>query len=357
MKTPKPRRLPSGKWFVQLRLGGESISVTELTERQAIRSAQLIKAEYQAGHRIAQPQEAPVLPLTAAIDRYIAARSNVLSPATIRGYRTIQGHRFTSLMQRPVSEITRDVAQRAVNQEQRLCSTKTLLNAWRFISGVIADQTGTRLEVRLPQLQRNERAFLMPEQIEVFLAAVHGTAFEVPALLALCSLRQSEILGLRWQDVDLSAGTVRVSGAAVPNEHHRYVRKDTAKNLSSIRTVPIMPQLAEALKASPRSGDMVVPMSASWMYKGINRICRAAGLPEVGVHGLRHSFASLASHLGMPEKVAMEIGGWSDDATMRKIYTHIAEIDRKNSINAMQTYYANLKNANENANSPEKQAQ
>ena len=59
----------------------------------------------------------------------------------------------------------------------------------------------------------------------------------------------------------------------------------------------------------------------------INEICKAHGLPEVGVHGLRHSFASLAYHLQIPEKIAMEIGGWSDDGTMRKIYTHLAQKD------------------------------
>ena len=53
-------------------------------------------------------------------------------------------------------------------------------------------------------------------------------------------------------------------------------------------------------------------------------------MPPVGVHGLRHSFASLASlayHLQIPEQIAMEIGGWSDIGTMRKIYTHIAQQD------------------------------
>lgn len=360
MVVPKPRRVSSGKWFIQMRLGGESITVTDRTEKACIRAAQLVKAEYLAGKRAAvepdpDPEPAPVT-LTAAIDKYITARSNVLSPATIRGYRTIQKHRFSALMKKPVTEISRDAAQIAVNQERNLCSSKTLLNAWRFVSGVIAEETGIRLEIRLPQLVRNERAFLMPEQIDTFVEAVHGTAFEIPALLALCSLRQSEILGLRWEDVDLDAGSVRVNGATVPNEHHRFVRKDTAKNLSSIRTVPIMPQLVEALKAAQRSGDLVTTMSASWMFKGINNICEANGLPQVGVHGLRHSFASLAYHLGMPEKIAMEIGGWSDDATMRKIYTHIAEIDRKNSVNAMQEYYRNLNNANKNANQAEKGA-
>ena len=63
------------------------------------------------------------------------------------------------------------------------------------------------------------------------------------------------------------------------------------------------------------------------IYKRINEICATNGLPKVGNHGLRHSFASLAYHLQIPEKIAMEIGGWADDGTMHKIYTHLAQKD------------------------------
>ena len=45
------------------------------------------------------------------------------------------------------------------------------------------------------------------------------------------------------------------------------------------------------------------------------------------MHGLRHSFASLAYHMGIPEMMAAEIGGWKDLGTMLKIYPHLAEQD------------------------------
>lgn len=91
--------------------------------------------------------------------------------------------------------------------------------------------------------------------------------------------------------------------------------------------IPVIPPLLEALKAADKTSEYVVPYNGSWLYQRINEICNANGLPLVGVHGLRHSFASLAYHLQIPEKIAMEIGGWSDDGTMRKIYTHLAQKD------------------------------
>ena len=78
----------------------------------------------------------------------------------------------------------------------------------------------------------------------------------------------------------------------------------------------------------------------------VNNICKQNGLPLIGVHGLRHSFASLAKHLGMPEKLTMQIGGWSDYQTMHKIYTHISQNDANYYKNAMSDFY----NANKNAN-------
>jgi hypothetical protein len=56
-------------------------------------------------------------------------------------------------------------------------------------------------------------------------------------------------------------------------------------------------------------------------------VCDAAGLPRVGVHGLRHSFASLCYSLGVPAKITMQIGGWSNPQTLTKIYTHLGKKD------------------------------
>lgn len=91
----------------------------------------------------------------------------------------------------------------------------------------------------------------------------------------------------------------------------------------------------------------MVRCSPNTIWSQINRVCKGAGLPLVGVHGLRHSFASLAHHIGLPEKEAMLIGGWEDAQTMHKIYTHIADADRVKAENMMAAFY---KNANENAN-------
>ncbi len=355
MKIPKARKLPSGTWRIQLRLGGESININARTEKECVRLAQITKAEYLAGKRQAspdpesEPQQLPTL--REAIDSYIDSRSNTLSPATLRGYDIVKRNRFKALMDRPLDQISDGDLIAAVNAEAALCSAKTLKNAWGLVCPAIKQATGRELpEVSLPQVVPKERTFLDAAEIQSFLTAVKGHPYEIPFLLALSSLRMSEIMALRWEDVDLKHKRIRVSGAAVPGRDHKLVRKPETKNRSSTRYVPIlMEQLQAALEAAQEAGKPVVGTRRELTLRdSLARLCAKEKLPPVTMHGLRHSFASLAYHLQVPEQVTMEIGGWSDYGTMRRIYTHIAQSDVKRYEDAFAGFFSG-KNAHENA--------
>lgn len=341
MKVPKAKKMSSGNWYINMRLGGESINVTEPTEKACIRSAQLIKAEYLAGKRL-QKTKPKKITLSQAIDLYIQKKEGVLSPSTIRGYRAIQENRFQDLMNLDVFSIDSDTAQRSIAISRKEYSAKTIRNSWAFLQTVIEDVTGNRIKVTKPQVIKKDVNFLTSEEISIFTKAIHGNKYEIPALLALCSLRQSEILGLDWDDVDLSSGVVHVFGSVVYDQDNKLIKKDETKNVSSRRTVPIMPQLVSALSAVEDKSGRVVKCHPSSIYMGLRKVCNEAGLPEVGLHSLRHSFASLAFSLGMSTKITMEIGGWSDETTMRKIYTHIEQRYRQKAENAMLDFYKSL---------------
>lgn len=330
MKVPKPRKLKSGMWYIQLRLGGGNIMVHGTTEKKCIKEAQLVKAEYLAGKRKAVLSGADKLPtLSRAIDSYIAKRDGILSPATIAGYRVIQRNRFKGLMDKSLSEISNAEWAKAFNLEAKTISAKTLKNTWGLIQAVITEETDQQPpKVKMPQVVPFDKKFLEPDQITIFIRAAKGTKAEIPALLALSSLRKSEIFALRWENIDLEKRVIRVRGAAVQDEHHKLVQKKENKNSTSNRNVPIMiNELYEALCAVPEKNGYVVTCAQNTLYRQINQICEKNGLPNVGVHGLRHSFASLAYHLGVPERITMEIGGWANNQTMHKIYIHIARQD------------------------------
>ena len=314
--------------------------VTASSERACIKQATLIKAEHMNGKRVVAAGDDATL--RQAIDRYIESRKHMLSPSTIDGYRRIQNNRFQAYADKPLKSIP---WQRACDAEQ--CAAKTLTNAWGLITSVLRYQGLPVPSVTIAGGASTPRGWLEPEQLPDVIRAAAGTPDALPVMLALSSLRRSEICGLDWKNVDLKNGVLHVRETVVPSEHGFTGRVGT-KTDDSARPVPIMiPELRAALEAEPAKTGKVVKCSPQTVCHRINHACRAAGVPEVGTHGMRHSFASLAYHLGMSELETMEIGGWSDAGTMRKIYTHLARLDRLKAENKMADFF---KNANKNAN-------
>ena len=321
MKLPTPRKLPSGSWYVRVQTKDGVVNITCKTEKECIARAAAVKAGL-------ADEKKNGLTVSKAIDKYIEGRQNVLSPSTIRGYRCIQRTRLQSMMEKRIDSVTQEQWQRAVNAEAKLCNAKTLQNAWRFMAGVIADQTGKRLTVRLPQVIQNDLPFIAPDDIPAFLACAKGDSQEIAVLLGLSGLRRSEILNVRWEDIDTANGRIYVRGSAVQDDNNVLIHKNENKNQSSRRVVPFMlPQLKEAVEVADRSGEYVVTCYPTTIAKAVTRICDRAKIGRVSPHGLRRSFASLCYHLGVPEHICMKAGGWSDIYTMRKIYTKISEAD------------------------------
>ena len=346
MKVPAAKKLPSGNYNIMLRLGGENISITRLTEAECRVEAQLIKSEYLAGRRKRRVD----MTLGEVIDKFIESRRKVLSPATINGYESIRKNRFQDYMDVSISAI-KDW-QQVINDEVNAdISAKTIKNSWALVCSAFKFLGMEQPSVKLPQITQSVRPWLDAEQVKVFVKAIKGHPCEIPALLALHSLRRSEILGLTWDKINLNSGLIRVEGAAVIGAGNKLVYKNTNKTKRSRRVVPIMiPELKTALEAIPqdkRSG-LIYAKNPNNIWDQVNRICDKNGLPQVGVHGLRHSFASIAfsANVGMTEREVMEIGGWEDYQTVHKIYEHLSD---KNRQEAAKKFTAFFQNADENA--------
>lgn len=337
VQIPQARQLPSGKWFIQLRLGGKSISITEETERAAIAKAMATKEGFL--DYISTPLSDRTL--SQAIDLWIQDNEARLSPSTIRGYVTIRDNGFQTLMGMKCGKITDKTVASAINAECRRYAAKTVVNRWRFIAQVLEWATGQRFEPMLPQVVVEPSEFLDQEELKTLLDSVKGTKAEITALLAISSLRRSEMAALSWDngDIDLKNRWIHVRGAMVPDKDHKMVTKKTNKNSTSRRDVPMIDPLYEALLAVKNKTGRVVPEHPATMLTWINKACRDAGVPEVGCHGLRHSFASLCHILNVPAAVAMEIGGWSDRATMDRIYTHVSKRTKNSYENAFTDYF------------------
>jgi len=334
MKIPTVRQLPSGSWFCQLRIGGRSISITDEDYDTVVAKAYA----YKTGLLEAKKSPRDITVKQALINHVESLRA-VRSPSTIRGYYVIINNRLKALQERPLSTLTEKLIQREINAESTVCSPKTLRNAWTLFASAIEEASGERYNIRLPQVPPAEVKYLEPEQIPIMLEAIKGSPFEIPILLGLWSCRRSEILGLTWDKIDLEKRLIRIDCAVVQDSDGRFVTKDMPKNRSSVRTIPISDQLHEALSRVENKTGRVYNHHPDALYKAIQRICRERNLPAIGIHGLRHSFASLAYSLGLPPKITMRIGGWQTDDVMMKIYTHISERDINKSAAAVLEYF------------------
>lgn len=323
IKIPKPRQLKSGAWNIELRKEGESI--TEATPEACEARARAIRAGF-----LKMEQAPPKQSLDSILETFIASRTNVLSPSTIRGYESLRKSRFQPEMQQDVSEID---WQAAINRDAKDVSAKTLANAWRLVTGAYRYAKLPVPEVRLPQRVKSERPWLDYEQIQTFLKAIEGKKCELACLLALHSLRMSEILAMKQGSV--ANGVIHVRGAVVIDQNGDYVFKEENKTSRSRRDIPVMiPRLEEIW---PKEDPSIQKHAA--INEMVQSICKQAGLPPITMHSLRHSFASLAWHLGWDVMTTCAVGGWHTPAVVQGIYTHLAEQDKNSDIERMKAFY------------------
>ena len=316
-----PKLTPSGKYRGRVMVSGSRVWITEDTE-----AAYYIRARAVKAGMIEQAKNAPGVTLGSLIDKYIADNAAVLSPSTVRSYKSMRKTRFSEYMDQPVSRIPYQVM---ISKEASAVSAKTVKNAWRLVTISMKYAKEPIPDVNLPKTVRAERGFLDYEQIQKLLPAIKGDSCEVVYLLALHSLRLSEILALESCDSE----TIKVRGAMVRGENG-LTRKELNKTDLSRRDVPVMiPRLAELLSAVP------VTVSATTINAHLTKLCAATGLPEITLHCLRHSFASLAYHLRWTEKSTMQIGGWSTPDVVHDIYTHLSAKDKNSDVQRMRAFY------------------
>lgn len=159
-------------------------------------------------------------------------------------------------------------------------------------------------------------------------------------LAATTGLRRGELLGLRWIDLDLETGTLTVRQTLVQYAKLRTTKEP--KTERSRRTIPLpvvtiaalrshrAVQAAEQLAAGPawtetglvftdEIGRATEPATISATFK---RHVRDAGLPPISLHGLRHTWATLALDAGVDVLYVAEVLGHSSPAITQSIYQH-----------------------------------
>ena len=333
--VPNPIQLPSGKWRIQLRK--EGISVIADTPDKCKAKAKLEREYWQKRKENGDFDPKPeIMTLGKVVDKYIESKSAVLAKSTISGYKSTRNNYFKQHWEDDVTQLD---PQKIINDEIKTKrKPKTISNAWGVCSAALKASGVSFTTPTLPRKIKKDKAWLDYNQIQIFLKAVKGHDCELVALLALHSLRRSEIYGLKPSNYDQKKQIIHVRGGVTYVTGEGFVYSELNKNDTSRRDVPIIiPRLAELLNAIDKNREYIVDARTEAYYRMINKVCQFADLPEVGLHGLRHSFASLAYHLEWKKLSTQQIGGWKNSKVLDEIYTHNADLE--SDLKTMQEFY------------------
>ena len=183
-----------------------------------------------------------------------------------------------------------------------------------------------------PRRNGREMQPLSRDHVRTLLDGLHDDQLEALYVTALgTGLRQGELLALRWQDVDLEAGTLTVRHTL-----QRFTRELSEPKTDRSRRTLRLPQRVIAALAAQRGRQAVVPMSGLIFATGagaplhsvnvtrsLQRTLKRLGLPQRRFHDLRHTFATLALEAGEDLATVSRALGHTSVATTADVYMHV----------------------------------
>lgn len=205
------------------------------------------------------------------------------------------------------------------------------------------------VKIETPKRQKFIAEHYNREELQQLFEAVKGDLLEVPVILsAFYGLRRSEALGLKWSAIDFEQKTlcikhtvcrISVDGKDV------IVRKDTTKNKTSLRTLPLIPDVEKLLLKTKKQqesnrrkcrnaynkefldyvcvDDMGNLLRPDYLSQHLQTVLKRNNLKHIRYHDLRHSCASLLLANGVSLKEIQDWLGHSDFSTTANIYSHL----------------------------------
>ncbi|MDP9383347.1 MAG: site-specific integrase [Chloroflexota bacterium] len=205
--------------------------------------------------------------------------------------------------------------------------------AWGYI------QRNVCTVVHPPTPERNKLRTLTPEQVKALLSAARGGRWDALLSLAIATgMRKGELLGLKWEDVDLETGVLRVQrqlgrdgifsepktrlarrGIHLPRSTVAVLREHGLRQVEEKRSVGA-DWVAAGLVFCTHQGK---PLQARNVVREFKNLLGRTGLPEIRFHDLRHTAATLMLLQGVPAKVVQGRLGHSQISLTMDTYSHL----------------------------------
>ncbi|MEG2455418.1 MAG: tyrosine-type recombinase/integrase [Oscillospiraceae bacterium] len=346
-----------GRYYVLLDFGKDACGTRARTYKtfQTLAQARSARSAFWAERDVSRP----VLPQSITLGQWLSYwLEEVIAPSraetTAYGYRgMIKNHTMPALGEIPLQQLAPQDIQRYYGRllSEKSLSPNTVRRHHAMLSSalrmavrqqVLAVSPADRVDP--PRVAPHEMLFYGPEALRALYAAAEGTDLELPVHLAgSLGLRREELCGLRWNAVDFARRRVQICAARTVAG--KYVVEKETKNSSSIRVLYLTDELYSLLRRKrdqqqrlcsakgevfSETGLVVtnpqgIPVGPNNLSLSFCRFLKRHNLPKITLHGLRHTFATLASAQGAP---LFDIGkalGHSSPATTGRIYTHLLD--------------------------------
>ncbi len=211
----------------------------------------------------------------------------------------------------------------------------------------------------LPHVAKYKPPVLEVEQARFLLEKARERDMDVLiALAVVAAMRRGEVLGLRWSDIDLTKGELRVSRTLSYQASYGFF-ENGPKSESSIRLIALPRFMINLLNAhrirqlevkaaagsdwverdlvfSNTKGGFIVPVT---LLDHFSRLLKDAGLPHMHFHDLRHSAATILLSMGVPANMVQELLGHSNVSITLGIYGHVLPSTRKETLDRLDGLY------------------
>ena len=204
--------------------------------------------------------------------------------------------------------------------------------------------------VLLPRYERKEMQVLDENQVTQFLIAAEESRYKALYHLAITTgMRFSELIGLKWNDINWEKRTVKVKRQLQYIPHQGYQFNDP-KTRSGIRTIMLGETTLAVLKEhfennskEDKTGENMIFVNGigtfiyfKRFYKDFKRVLRKADLPNIRFHDLRHTAATLMISNGIPVIIVSKILGHSKPSVTMNIYAHTSVEMQSEAANLME---------------------
>lgn len=347
------RKLPSGSWRCQVYTGRDQngkqirVSFTAPTKREA----ELQAAQFAADNTGNKPIDRN-LTVKEAIERYITAKTQVLSPSTIRAYRSYQRTHYEGIGAKSVFKLSTEDMQLFVSGLTGKVSAKTAANVYGLLSSSIAlFRPDTIFRVTLPKRKKERHESPSDDLVAELFKRADPELKKCIALAAFGSLRRGEVCALRYQDI--KGNTIFVHADMVMDENGNWVYKDIPKTSESNRQIIIPDELIDMIGDGP-DDDYVISINPGRVSDRFIKLKKRIGY-DVRFHDLRHYFASIGAVIGIPDTYLSMFGGWRPDSpVMKNVYQNVISDERTKFASIMTNHFSSVISAHESAHKPER---